>query len=179
MKWDNKRIQIVSQTGLKIKEEHLTVIQKQVWWFQNASRSPVSMHDFFFCFGRSDYHGYLNVWVFTYLVPEGSNSKMRWGGAGRAGGDKVAARAAWGLLGPTEDIVICNIHSNVPYQMQWVRCYSGMEISLVPHSALVTVRANSDKWIYPDNTYGTLVIQKDVLMAETVEGCEAERTVFH
>lgn len=60
-------------------------------------------------------------------------------------GDKVAARAAWGLLGPTEDIVICNIHSNVPYQMQRAWCYSGMEISLVPHSALVTARANSDK----------------------------------
>lgn len=88
-------------------------------------------------------------------------------------GDGEAARAAWGLLGPTEGIVICNIHSNVPYQMQWVRRCSRMEISLVPHSALVMPRANSDKWIYSDNTYGTLTIQKVAWMTETVEGCEA------
>lgn len=50
-----------------------------------------------------------------------------------------------GLLGPIEAIGICNIHSNVPYQMQQVWRCSEREISLVPHSALVTPRANSDK----------------------------------
>lgn len=60
-----------------------------------------------------------------------------WGGGG--------CRGAVGLLGPIEAIVICNIHSNVPYQMQQVWRCSEREISLVPHSALVTPRANSDK----------------------------------
>lgn len=86
-----------------------------------------------------------------------------WGGGG---GGRGAWGAAWGLLGPTEGIVICNIHSNVPYQMQRVRRCSGMEISLVLHSALVTARANSDKWINSDYTSGTLEIQGDVWMAE-------------
>lgn len=57
-------------------------------------------------------------------------------------------RGAAGLLGPIEAIVICNIHSNVPYQIQQVWRCSEREISRVPHSALVTPRANSDKWIY-------------------------------
>lgn len=83
------------------------------------------------CFPRSDYHASLNVSVFTHLASEPSNCKWRWGGAER-GRDGGAARAAWGLLGPTEGIVICNIHSNVPYQMQWVRRCLRMEISLVP-----------------------------------------------
>ncbi len=115
-----------------------------------------------------------HVWLLNWATVNGGEKGLK--EEDKEGlGDREAARPAWGLLGPTEGIVICNIHSNVPYQMQWVRRCSRMEISLVPHSALVTPRANSDKWIYSDNTYGALTIQKVAWKAETVEGSEAER----
>lgn len=86
-------------------------------------------------------------------------------------------RGAVGLLGPIEAIVICNIHSNVPYQMQQVWRCSEREISLVPHSALVTPRANSDKWIYLDNAYGT--VEEDVQKAERAGRQRGARLTTH
>lgn len=107
----------------------------------------------------------LNVSVFKqfrHLAFELWDCKWKWGGAEGGEGDGGAVKRAWGLLGPTEGIVICNIHLNVAYQMQRAPCCSAMEISLLAHSALVTPRANSHKWIYPDNMYGELAIRRDV-----------------
>lgn len=100
------------------------------------------------------------------------NVKKRW-----PRGRRRRECGAVGILGPIEAIVICNIHSNVPYQMQQVWHCSEREISLVPYSALVTPRANSDKWIYLDNAYGT--IEEDVQKAKRVERRRGTRLTTH
>lgn len=104
-----------------------------LWWWLFFTRAIIMALQTCLC---------LHIWLLNWATVyggEGLTEEEEEEEGGEGGG---AARAAWGLLGPTEGIVICNIHSNVPYQMQWVWRCSGMEISLVPHSALVTPRAN-------------------------------------
>lgn len=164
MKRDNKRIQTVSRTAMQWKQN-----KSHFGWepFRKSDDFKLSPGHLWLLLLLQKWLSFsLNMSVFTHLASELSNCKYRWGEPerGEVGGSRrrrSSESEAWGLLGPTEGIVICNIHSNVPYQMQWVRRCSGMEISLVPHSAVVTPRANSDKWIYSDNTYGTLAIQRD------------------
>lgn len=106
---------------------------------------------------RWDENGHENVWrlsgeVYTWKCIDEEEEERRRRSRPRGDGG--------GLLGPAEGTVICNIHSNVPYQMQRARRSSGMEMSLVLCSALVTARADPDKWIQADGTYGVLMIQR-------------------
>lgn len=58
--------------------------------------------------------------------------KMRRGH--ESGAEREQARKAQGLLGSTEGIVICNIHSNVPYQLHRAPLHlRGGKLVLFPH----------------------------------------------